>query len=252
MANEIAVIKTNYPALDGEFDLTPQEVYEELAGDMPDYPTIKVPAGGATSFEVPSDDPTNPDTVKTLTGVIVYHHKSNAWWDGDGNPVEGQQPDCVSADGITGVGRPGGDCASCPLNSFGSGEGGKGKACKNTERLYLISEGSILPYRINVSPASLKSYRSYKTSQVAKGRKICDVVTEISLKKVTNASGQPYAECVFRCVGLLDPETKALSRKKREEVKALAQSLANIPATAAATADVGAELEAEGFEEVPF
>ena len=40
MANEIAVIKTNYPALDGEFDLTPQEVYEELAGDMPDYPTI--------------------------------------------------------------------------------------------------------------------------------------------------------------------------------------------------------------------
>ena len=197
-----------------------------------------------------TDDPNSPDMVKALTGVIVYHHKSNAWWDGDGNPVEGQQPDCVSADGITGVGRPGGDCASCPLNTFGSGEGGKGKACKNTERLYLISEGSILPYRINVSPASLKRYRSYKTSQVAKGRKICDVVTEISLKKVTNASGQPYAECVFKCVGLLDPETKALSRKKREEVKALAQSLANIPAAAAAS--VGAELEAEGFEEVPF
>lgn len=249
MANEIAIIKTNYPALNDEgFGLTPQEVWEELAGDMPDYPTIKIPAGGITSFEVPSDDPENPEMEKTLTGVIVYHHKSNAWWDGNGEPVEGQQPDCVSSDGVTGVGRPGGECASCPLNAFGSGEGGHGKACKNTERLYMVMEGSVLPYRINVSPASLKAYRGYKTSQVMKGRKICDIVTEISLKKVTNAAGQPYAECVFRCVDLLDPETKELARKKCEEVKVLAHSIAAAPAR-----DTVAEaLEAEGFAEVAF
>lgn len=247
MANEIAIVKTNYPALDGEgFGLTPQEVWEELAGDMPDYPTIKIPAGGITSFEVPSDDPESPEMARTLTGVIVYHHKSNAWWDGDGEPVEGQQPDCVSSDGVTGVGRPGGECASCPLNAFGSGEGGKGKACKNTERLYMVMEGSVLPYRINVSPASLKAYRGYKTSQVMKGRKICDIVTEISLKKVTNSAGQPYAECVFRCVGLLDPETKELARKKREEVKVLAQSIAAAPARDT----VAGALEAEGFAEI--
>ena len=250
MANELTVTNINYHAFDGEgFELTAQEVYEELGGDMPDYPSIKVPAGGITSFEVPSDDPENPEMVKALTGVIVYHHKSNAYWEGDGQPVEGQAPNCVSYDGQTGVGTPGGPCASCPLNEFGSGEGGKGKACKNTERLYMVTDQSILPYRITVSPASLKSYRQYKTNQVMKGRKVCDVITEISLKKVTNAAGQPYAECVFKAVGLLDPATKELSRKKREEVKVMATAM---NATQATKSSVGAELEAEGFEEVPF
>ena len=241
MANELAVINgTNYPALDGEFALTAQEVFEEMDGDAPEYPTIKIPAGGITSFEVPSDDPENPEMVKALTGVIVYHHKSNAYWEGDGNPVEGQQPDCVSSDGVTGVGNPGGSCATCPLNEYGSKEGGKGKACKNTERLYMITENSILPYRISVSPASLRAYRTYKTNQVIKGRKICDVVTEISLKKVTNGAGQPYAECVFKTTGLLDPQAKELARKKREEVKALTASMALRSAI----------VEAEGFEEI--
>lgn len=248
MANELATIKTNYPALDPEgFELTAQEVFEEMDGDMPDYPTIKIPAGGITSFEIPSDDPDNPEMVKALTGVIVYHHKSNAWWDGDGTPTEGQAPDCVSYDGKTGTGRPGGSCDTCPLNQFGSGEGGKGKACKNTERLYLVTDGSALPYRITVSPASLKAYRQYKTNQVMKGRKVCDVVTEISLKKVTNTAGQPYSECVFKTVGLLDADTKALARKKREEVQVMATAI-----NTAQRSSVAAELEAEGFTEVAF
>lgn len=248
MANELTTVKTNYPALDPEsFELSAQEVFEEMDGDMPDYPTIKIPAGGITSFEIPSDDPDNPEMVKALTGVIVYHHKSNAWWDGDGTPTEGQAPDCVSYDGKTGTGAPGGDCATCPLNAFGSGEGGKGKACKNTERLYLVTDGSILPFRITVSPASLKAYRQYKTNQVMKGRKVCDVVTEISLKKVTNGAGQPYSECVFKTVGLLDPATKELARKKRQEVQVMATAMATAQST-----NVGKELEAEGFTEVAF
>ena len=46
MANELTVTNINYPAFDGEgFELTAQEVYEELGGDMPDYPSIKIPAG---------------------------------------------------------------------------------------------------------------------------------------------------------------------------------------------------------------
>lgn len=246
MANELAIIKTNYPAFDPEgFELTAAEVFEEMDGDMPDYPTIKIPAGGITSFEIPSDDPESPEMVKSLTGVIVYHHKSNAWWDGDGTPTEGQAPDCVSYDGKTGTGRPGGDCMTCPLNTFGSGEGGKGKACKNTERLYLVTDESILPFRITVSPASLKAYRQYKTSQVMKGRKVCDIVTEISLKKVTNGAGQPYSECVFKTVGLLDPETKELARKKREEVKVMASAM-----NTAQSNTVARDLMAEGFTEV--
>lgn len=36
-----------------------------------------------------------------------------------------------------------GDCASCPLNQWGSADVGKGKACKNTRRLAIITEDAL-------------------------------------------------------------------------------------------------------------
>lgn len=243
MANELAVLNgSNFPAFgEDAFPLTPEELMEEMDGDTVDLPVIKMPSGGAITFEIPGDDPENPDVTKELKGVIVYHHKSNAYWEGS-DPVEGQMPDCVSYDGVRGQK---GLCEVCPLNQFGSGEGGKGKACKNSERLYIVTETSVLPWVLSVSPASLKAYRTYKTAQVTKGRKVCDVVTTITLKKMVNGAGQPYAEVVFKCAGKLDEETKKLARAKREEVKALVSAQ-----TMTAAQVVEKTVTDAGFEEV--
>lgn len=126
------------------FQITPiseevaQVIHEELDGLGPiPFDTVKVPSGGGIAFEVPSDDPESPDSEKSLVGVIVYHHCTNAYW---ANSFDGknEQPDCASMDGKNGIDRDSGElrqCESCPLNQFGSAPDGKGKACKNMHRM---------------------------------------------------------------------------------------------------------------------
>lgn len=54
------------------------------------------------------------------------------------------------------------DCASCPKNQWGSGAGGRGRACKNQRRLLVIApdlKGE--PMTLYVSPTGLKAWDSY-------------------------------------------------------------------------------------------
>src|SRR4029450_12815372 len=82
--------------------------------ELQDLDRIRMPTGGALTFEVPT--PAGPESRPTITGVLVHVQQRRAYWaqafdeTGGGTP-----PDCTSADGITGVGEPGGACARCPL-----------------------------------------------------------------------------------------------------------------------------------------
>lgn len=61
-----------------------------------------------------------------------------------------------------------GDCATCPLNQFGSGTGGRGKACQNRRHLAVLlvdpdnPEAHNAPdapiYLLDISPSNLKSF----------------------------------------------------------------------------------------------
>ncbi len=220
MANEMTIKNeqnTTLIALEGVGGLSPEEIAEELGGDIPEYPRIKIPAGGGIAFEIPSDDPDNPDACKVIKGVVVHHHKANAYWQDSG--ANGNPPDCTSLDGITGCGSPGGDCSSCPLNQFGSGEGGDGKACKNTERLYILLPDRLLPFVLPLPPTSLRAWKTYKTTAISKGKRICAIFTEISLCKKTNREGTPYSEAVFKMGAALPKELAAQSYRYRQTVK---------------------------------
>ena len=85
---------------------------------------MKIPAGGGLAFEVPGEDPESPDSVKEIVGVIVDHYPLNSYWT---EKYNGQNvaPNCYSTDSKTGIGNPGGECAKCPYNRFGSGEDGQ-------------------------------------------------------------------------------------------------------------------------------
>ena len=99
---------------------------------------VKLPAGGGTAFEVPADDGEGTDMVKELRGVILFNHPAYAMYR-DKYAGGNAAPDCSSFDGITGCGNPGGACADCPYNKFGSGDG-KSKLCKNKRLLYILRE----------------------------------------------------------------------------------------------------------------
>lgn len=51
---------------------------EELDGLDMSFERIKIPSAGSTVFEVPGENPGEPDTVKEFSAVILYHHSLHA------------------------------------------------------------------------------------------------------------------------------------------------------------------------------
>ena len=160
------------------------EVQTALENIDPRPPRIKI-SREAQAFLLPDGS-----TEKTLTGVIVYHHKARGYWE-----VEGQQlPTCSSMDGITGTDENGEQraCATCPFNAWGSGKDGRGKACKEMRWIYVLQEGEIIPSRISLPPTSLGQFDAFVTALAQ--RKIAPImkVVRIGLEK-TERHGFTYS-----------------------------------------------------------
>lgn len=208
--------------------LTSDEIAEQLDGIRIQYPRFKMPAGGSLVFEDPcSEDPENPTYLNEIIGVIVDHFPTNAYW--PDNSSQSEPPACASVDGKTGIGNPGGNCKTCPLNEFGSGEGGVGKACKNTRRLYLLRPNELLPVVLNIPATSMKEFDTYLgTKLIARGIHPSTVVTRIKLKKATSKSGDPYAMLTFsmaeQFTGEVAAEIKANCLRYKQQIRATEQN----------------------------
>ena len=127
---------------------------------------IKIPAGGSSAWEIQTLDGERAATEIVCT---ILHCKGNekSWWMTTGEDSGGGPPDCVSHDGISGVGInrvlteddseadiETHDCASCAWNQFGSSRkpGSKGKDCSDTAYLYFFEEDARLPTLLVVPP----------------------------------------------------------------------------------------------------
>jgi len=191
---------------------------EEMAGMDVRFDRIKIPVGGGLVFEVPGDG--EPEIVKEFSGVILYHHPLFAYYSGQYTGGH-DAPDCGSFDGVTGAGNPGGECARCPFNQFGTGVNG-GKACKNKRRVYLLREGELIPLLLTLPTSSMKPFGAYVKRLLSRGRKTSAVVTRFSLQKATNAGGIAYAQAQFSVVRPLTGEELPYIAAMAEQVKAFA------------------------------
>ena len=202
------------------------EFLEELSGLDNEFERIKIPAGGSTIFELPSGNPDEPDTVKEFSAVILYHHPMyifySSKYSGSSNP-----PDCLSTDGITGIGNPGGNCINCPKNKFGSGENGS-KACKNKHQIYLLRENEMFPLILSLPTSSNKEFSKYIKRLLSKGKKSDKVVTKFSLKKAVNKTGISYSQVQFSVARELTNDETRLIKNYSEQIKSYAQSKANL------------------------
>ena len=199
-------------------------VSEETEGLDLSFDKIKIPSAGSTVFEVPGEED-ETDAVKEFSAVILYHHTLNCYYktkySGGNNP-----PDCGSFDGITGEGDPGGECKKCPMNQFGSAppdkpgdENGKGKACKNRRRIYVLREGEVFPLLLSLPTGSLKEFTKYIKKLLSKGKRTNMVVTRFSLKKATSSGGVLYSQAQFTVDRPLTPEEQALINSMTEQVR---------------------------------
>lgn len=207
MNNALTVVEFGVPAM-----ISNEVIAEEMDGLSVSFDRVKIPSGGGLAFEVPGDDPESPDMVKELEGVIVDHHPVNAFWR---NKYDGSinNPDCSSMDGKQGFEAETGeyhDCKNCPFNQFGSGDDGKGKACKNMHRVYILVKGEMFPYLVTLPPTGLKPLSNYILKRVlSKGKRPFEVVTKITLKKAQSSGGISYSQPQFSKVASLDEESAA-------------------------------------------
>lgn len=207
------------------------------------FDKVTLPTGGGTMFQMPSSDGSEPEMVKEIRGVIIYNLPAYSYYKekytGQNNP-----PDCYSIDGKHGVGCPGGECLKCPYNVFGSADN-NAKACKNKRMLYILMEGEMFPIVLYLPAGSIKAFTQYVKGQLSKGKKVSQLVTNITLKKAQNASGIAYSQAVFKAERVLSDDEKSSLTGLVEFVKHYTESRA-----ATVTADDPVETVMDGFTPV--
>ncbi len=198
MAKETALTKPGegYLALKRDASEVAEIIQENLGGedfDRLDLDRVKMPSGGSTIWEVPSVD--GEQALKELEGIIIAHRTTRVYWSRPMEETGGQSPpDCSSGNGAVGVGEPGGECAQCEYNRFGSAAKGKGKACKEVKLLFVLTPGDLLPLVVGLTPGSLKSVKSYLFKLARAGLPFYTVTTRFSLEKAQNKEGIQFAK----------------------------------------------------------
>lgn len=184
-----------------------EDLGDDFDGLSLSFKKLKIPAGGVLQFEEPGADPDNPEYVKGIEGVILYNHASNAFWAAGMEYDETGSPLCSSFDGKCGYGTPGGTCATCEMNQYGTDQnGGKGKACKNMRTLYILRSGEAMPIQLSLPPTSLRPFNDFANAVfVTRQRPTWATIVQIGLRRVENGSNQ-YSVATFRKVRDLTPE----------------------------------------------
>ena len=199
--------------------------YPHMDGLQLTMQRVKIPGGGNLQFEIRGDDPDNPDYERKLVGVILYHHLANAYWPEGSEYDDNVPPFCQSFDGKQGYGEPGGVCAACAFNQFGSTANGSGKACKNMRQIYLLRSGEYLPLQLSLPPTSLRPFNDFMNlAFVARRRPSYSAIVEIGLKRA-ESGGYTYSVATFRKVRELEGEglaaVKSYAANFKEQVKSL-------------------------------
>ncbi len=228
------------------------ELMEEMDGLQFRFTHVKVPAGGGLAFELPGDDDDEPEIEKTLEGVIVHHHAVNAYWSEEftgGN----EPPDCASLDGKVGVGSPGGPCNSCPMNDWGSGRDGKGKACNNRRRIYLLRAGEMFPILLSLPPTSLGNFADLLSRRlIQRGLTTKQVVVRGKIKKAVSSTGIDYSQVVWSVNGRLAQQDAERMKEYGESIKALAGGLTVDQVEGMETIDAEATTKDSGSQDDVF
>ncbi|GHU77580.1 hypothetical protein AGMMS49992_25920 [Clostridia bacterium] len=175
---------------------------------------VKIPAGGGTSFTIPNGTD-EPEAATSITGLIVAHHATNAYWQRPYDDSPGEVPVCSSMDGVFGVDSDGIElmCRVCANNRMGSGHKGRGKACKNMARLLILREGSALPIELALATMSLPNWAAYMATLASMRLTPLDVITKIKLQQATNSSGKVYSRAIFTAVGTINRDTASELRQ---------------------------------------
>jgi len=203
---------------------------EESAGLPIVYPKVEILHQGTAAFRLVDSD----EIMKNFKAVIIHVEPQRAFWTksiGEAGSEGGTPPDCWSRDGIapdqTAQLPQNEKCGPCEKNQWGSdvkkdGTMGRGKACKEIRRLFIMIEGHMAPYWMPTPPTSLRALAQYFAILRDKGvKRPQEVVTNFRAKTVENNDGIAYSELALEMVGKLPENVLAnviLTKRAIEEM----------------------------------
>lgn len=214
--------------------------------EFSDLTKVTVPTGGGLSWTVTHIE--GETTTKTLTGLILDQALMRNLYERSFEETGGLEPAlCTSLDSITGmlnpealgdggefpariatIGRPSGDCRTCPLARYGTrtksdGQPGRGQLCRQTRKLLFLPTGSTMPLMVNIPPTGLKAAKQYLVGLQSVGLEYWQAVTLLELKKDTNRDGIKFSRVQFRFAGALPPDVSSSIAQYRNSLKAMLQ-----------------------------
>jgi hypothetical protein len=212
-------------ALEGDLDNINEAIAANITGGgITDFDLQRVTIAGGKGpprWIVPTMD--GEETLARIDGVIVFARDTRVYYKTAFGESGGKQPpDCSSADGVAGKGKPGGECAKCSLAEYGSADKGGGQACKQVKQLFVLRGEALLPEVISLPPTSIKGSRHFFLKLTTQGIPYYQAVVGIELEKAQNAAGIEYGKVVMKFVRRLTPEETA----RAVQYHALCRSLA--------------------------
>lgn len=157
-----------------------------------DLDRVSFPTAGSLTFNVPTAE--GPEPRRYIDGIIVHQHASRQLFETEYDATKPSPPRCVSFDGITGYGDPGGECAACPFATFGG-------TCRPSRFLYILQPDELFPMLLILPRTSLSRKLQNGVSRyffgLAKGGKskvkgglhMFSVITRIGLAQRQNGLG---------------------------------------------------------------
>ena len=181
----IPVKEAALPVLNG----ASQELMDRMAevkDNLESVETFKLPRAKMTAsgFELIEGE----DTTLELEGVIIHTKKTNVYYENSYNANEVTPPTCSSKNGDvpdeSSTFKQHSTCKGCPKAEFGTNSMKSGKACRNLKPMFmLLSDESIMPRQLTVTPASLQLANKYLMDLTERGVSYRKVKTKIVLFK---------------------------------------------------------------------
>lgn len=183
-----------------------------------DLPRVKVASGTALWLV---NELEGEATVPVVECVVVFHRDTRSYF--SSKDIGSTPPDCASRDGVIGIGKPGGECARCPLAQYDSApDGGAGQACKQGKQLFILRGSSMLPEVLSIPPTSLKAVRQFFLKLVTQGIQYHHCILRIELEKAQNPQGKVYGRAVMKFVRRLSPDEIVRAEEMRDFAKSFA------------------------------
>jgi hypothetical protein len=180
---------------------------------MKDLLRVKLGSGGATEFTLEGSGGNVVEEVDFVEGIIAYHTPTNILWDGSLDDAEGKrQPLCVSDDGVTGIGNPGGSCLTCPKKQWIDG---LPPECDERRCVFLLRDGQWLPIVFSLPLTSGSVFEAFLSDLSTRCISVYGSMVRFTLKKEQNPAGQKYSLLEVTMLGRLAPEELVLSRAYR-------------------------------------